>query len=56
MPMRTLRFVAITCRARGGVDADTCWAPGRAQLSGAQWLAIQHTYGGYAVVGGIAEL
>ncbi len=31
--------------------------PGKRQLSGPEWLNVQHTfYGGYAIVGGIAEV
>ncbi len=31
--------------------------PGKRQLSGPEWLTVQHTfYGGFAIVGGIAEL
>jgi hypothetical protein len=31
--------------------------PGKRQLTGAEWLKVQHTfYGGYAVFGGIAEV
>jgi hypothetical protein len=59
MLMRMLRFVAITCAAlvMGLTLTHALEAPGKAQLSGAEWLAIQHTfYGGYAVVGGIAEI
>lgn len=59
MLTRTLRFVAITCAALvlGLTLTHVLEAPGKAQLSGAEWLAIQHTfYGGYAVVGGIAEV
>ncbi|HEY7093615.1 MAG TPA: anthrone oxygenase family protein [Ktedonobacterales bacterium] len=59
MLTRTLRFVAITCAALvlGLTLTHVLEAPGKAQLSGAEWMAIQHTfYGGYAVVGGIAEI
>jgi anthrone oxygenase-like protein len=59
MLTRTLRFVAITCAALvlGLTLTHVLEAPGKAQLSGAEFLAIQHTfYGGYAVVGGIAEI
>ncbi len=31
--------------------------PGKQQLSGAEWLAVQHTfYGGFAILGGLAEV
>jgi hypothetical protein len=31
--------------------------PGKRQLTGAEWLTVQHTfYGGYAVAGGISEV
>jgi hypothetical protein len=31
--------------------------PGKRALSGAEWLTVQHTfYGGFAVVGGVAEV
>jgi hypothetical protein len=45
MLIRTLRFVAITCAAlvMGLTLTHVLEAPGKAQLSGAAWLARQHT-------------
>jgi Domain of unknown function (DUF1772) len=57
--LRFLRFVAITCAALvlGLTLTHVLEAPGKAQLSGVEWLAVQRTfYGGFAVVGGIAEI
>jgi hypothetical protein len=57
--LRFLRFVAITCAALvlGLTLAHVLEAPGKAQLTGAEWLAIQRAfYGGYAIVGGITEI
>lgn len=37
--------------------AHTLELPGKRKLDGAEWLAVQHTfYGGFAIVGGIAEV
>ncbi|HZU06979.1 MAG TPA: hypothetical protein VFB73_13515 [Chloroflexota bacterium] len=59
MLLKTLRFVSIVCAALalGLTVAHVLERPGKAQLSGAEWLLVQHTfYGGFAVVGGLAEV
>jgi hypothetical protein len=59
MLTRILRFVAITCAALvlGLTLTHVLEAPGKAQLSGAEWLVVQRTfYGGFAVGGGVAEI
>ncbi|HZQ38005.1 MAG TPA: hypothetical protein VFD32_18905 [Dehalococcoidia bacterium] len=56
---KTLRFVGILCAALafGLTMAHVLERPGKARLSGAEWLTVQHTfYGGFAVVGGVAEI
>jgi hypothetical protein len=56
---RALRCFDITCAALvlRLTLAHALEAPGQAELSGAEWLAPQRTfYGGFAVVGGIAEI
>jgi hypothetical protein len=58
MVLKTLRFVSILCAALalGLTTAHVLERPGKAQLSGEAWLAVQHTfYGGFAVLGGLAE-
>lgn len=59
MLLKTLRFVSLLCAALalGLTLAHDLEIPGKQMLSGAEWLMVQHTfYGGYAVVGGIAEV
>jgi hypothetical protein len=49
-----LLFAAL---ALGLTLAHALELPGKRTLTGAQWLAVQHTfYGGFATVGGIAEV
>ena len=57
--MRTLRFINILCCALvlRLTLTHVLQAPGSRGLDGASWLMVQHTfYGGFAVVGGIAEI
>lgn len=59
MLLKTLRFVSLLCAALalGLTLAHDLEIPGKQMLSGAEWLTVQNTfYGGYAVVGGIAEV
>lgn len=52
-------FVALLCSAAlsGLALAHVLQSPGSRGLSGPNWLAVQHTfYGGFAIVGGIAEI
>ena len=59
MPLRYVRFVSLLCAALvcGLTLAHVLEMPGKRQLSGPEWLAIQHTfYGGFAIVGGTGEL
>jgi hypothetical protein len=59
MLLKTLRFVGIACASLGlGLTTThVLERPGKARLSGAEWLTIQHTfYGRFAVVGGLAEV
>ncbi len=56
---RALRVVSlIACALVAGLTlAHVLQAPGSRGLSGAAWLQVQHTfYGGFAVVGGVAEV
>jgi hypothetical protein len=55
----TLRAVAVVCAGlvAGLALAHVLQRPGASRLDGPTWLAVQHTfYGGYAVVGGTAEI
>ncbi len=57
--MRTLRFVALLCCALvfGLTLSHVLQASGSEGLSGPVWLQVQQTfYGGFAVVGGVAEI
>jgi ribose/xylose/arabinose/galactoside ABC-type transport system permease subunit len=57
--LQTLRFVSLVCAAlvAGLTVTHVLEIPGKRALSGAEWLAVQHTfYGGFAVVGGIGEV
>jgi hypothetical protein len=59
MLLRTLRFISLLCTALvlGLTVTHDLEIPGKQQLSGAEWLNVQHTfYGGFAIVGGIAEV
>jgi hypothetical protein len=56
---RALRFISLTCAALvlGLTLAHVLEAPGKRQLSGAEWTVVQNTfYAGFAVVGGIGEV
>jgi hypothetical protein len=55
----TLRAVAVVCAGlvAGLTLAHVLQRPGASSLDGPAWLAVQHTfYGGFAVVGGVAEV
>src|SRR5581483_1260622 len=59
MLLKTLRFISLLCAALvfGLTLTHDLEIPGKRTLSGAEWLAVQHTfYGGYAIVGGVAEV
>jgi Domain of unknown function (DUF1772) len=59
MLLKTTRFVSLFCAALALELTLThdLEIPGKQQLSGAEWLVVQHTfYGGFAIVGGIAEV
>jgi hypothetical protein len=59
MRFKTLRFISIACAgvALGLTLAHVVEQPGKAALSGDEWLVVQHTfYGGFAVLGGLAEV
>ena len=59
MLFKTLRFLSLVCAALvlGLTLTHDLEIPGKHLLSGANWLAVQHTfYGGFAIVGGIAEI
>lgn len=56
---RTCEFIALVCSAVlfGLTLAHVLQSPGSRGLSGSAWLAVQHTfYGGFAVVGAVAEI
>jgi hypothetical protein len=57
--LKMTRFVSLVCAtlALGLTVAHDLEIPGKQQLSGADWLTVQHTfYGGFAIVGGVAEV
>ena len=59
MTLKAFRFISLFCAALafGLAIAHVLEIPGKRELSGPEWLKIQHTfYGGFAVVGGIAEI
>jgi hypothetical protein len=59
MSLKILRFVGLVCAALalGLTAAHVLEMPGKRQLDGAAWLAVQHTfYGGFALVGGMTEI
>jgi hypothetical protein len=59
MLVKTLRFVSLLCAALtlGLTLTHDLEIPGKKMLSGADWLIVQQTfYGGFAIVGGIAEV
>lgn len=56
---KTLRIVAVLCCAVvfGLTLSHVLQGPGSRGLDGPSWLQVQHTfYGGFAVVGGLAEV
>ena len=59
MLLKTIRFVSLLCAALtlGLTVTHDLEIPGKQMLSGAEWLSVQQTfYGGFAIVGGIAEV
>lgn len=59
MLLKTTRFVSLfgAALALGLTLTHDLEIPGKQQLSGAEWLVVQHTfYGGYAIVGGLAQI
>jgi ribose/xylose/arabinose/galactoside ABC-type transport system permease subunit len=59
MLLKTTRFVSLFCAALalGLTLAHDLEIPGKQQLSGADWLVVQHTfYGGFAILGGLAQI
>ena len=59
MTLKAIRFVSLLCAALafGLTVAHVLEIPGKRELGGLEWLKVQHTfYGGFAVVGGIAEI
>jgi hypothetical protein len=57
--LRTLRFVGLLAVATvsGLTLSHVLQSPGSSALDGRTWLLVQHTfYGGFAVVGGTAEI
>jgi hypothetical protein len=59
MLLKLLRFVSLigAALALGLTLAHDLEIPGKQQLSGDQWWVVQQTfYGGYAIVGGVAEV
>lgn len=59
MLLNTLRFASVLCAALafGLTLTHDLEIPGKQQLSGTEWLAVQQTfYGGFAVVGGLSEI
>ena len=59
MTLKAIRFISLLCAALafGLTATHVLEIPGKRDLSGAEWLKVQHTfYGGFAVVGGITEV
>ena len=59
MLVKIVRFVSLICAALvlGLTVAHDLEIPGKEQLTGTEWLTVQHTfYGGFAVVGGVSEV
>lgn len=57
--LKTLRFVSVLCAALVVVPTLThdLEVVGKRQLSGEEWLQVQHTFsGGFALVGGVGEM
>src|SRR6516225_1235009 len=59
MLLKTTRFVSLLCAALtlGLTVTHDLEIPGKQMLNGAHWLNVQQTfYGGFAIVGGVAEV
>jgi multisubunit Na+/H+ antiporter MnhB subunit len=59
MFLKITRFVSLICAALafGLTATHDLEIPGKQMLSGADWLTVQQTfYGGFAIVGGVAEV
>lgn len=59
MLLKTLRFVSVLCAAlvMAPTVAHDLEIAGKQQLSGEEWLQVQHTfYGVFAIVGGVGEM
>jgi hypothetical protein len=59
MLLKTTRFVSLLCAALvlGLTLTHDLEIPGKRMLSGTDWLSVQQTfYGGFAIIGGIAEV
>jgi hypothetical protein len=59
MILKMTRFVSLLCAALalGLTVTHDLEIPGKQMLSGADWLTVQRTfYGGFAIVGGVAEV
>ena len=59
MVLKMTRFVSLICAALafGLTITHDLEIPGKQMLSGTDWLTVQHTfYGGFAIVGGVAEV
>lgn len=59
MLLKTVRFVSLVCAALalGLTLTHDLEIPGKRILNGPDWLAVQQTfYGGFAIVGGVAEI
>ncbi|HLW01168.1 MAG TPA: anthrone oxygenase family protein [Ktedonobacterales bacterium] len=59
MLLKTLRFVSLLCAALafGLTLTHDLEIPGKQMLSAADWVKVQNTfYGGFALVGGVAEI
>jgi hypothetical protein len=59
MFLKTTRFVSLLCAALalGLTLTHDLEIPGKRMLSGTDWLSVQQTfYGGFAIIGGIAEV
>jgi hypothetical protein len=59
MALEGVWFVSLFCAALafGLTVTHDLEIPGKQQLSGGEWLAVQHTfYGGFAILGGLAEV
>ncbi len=57
--LKTTRFISLLCAALvlGLTVTHDLEIPGKQMLNGADWLTVQQTfYGGFAIVGGVAEI